>query len=280
MVTVPAGSFIMGSPISEYGRLVVEGPQHLVAITQPFAVGRFAVTVDQFAAFAEQDGHPMEVSCQHWSCEEWRERVGSFRNPGFAQNGDHPVVCVSWHDARSYAGWISHKTGRPYRLLTEAEWEYVTRAGTTTPFWWGVSIDPGQANYKHDLTYGGAEGQRRDWLQRTVSVASFAANPWGLHQTHGNIWEWVEDGWHDSYAGAPADGTACEARIDGKRVLRGGSWINGPRGLRSARRHAASPNFRRSDVGFRLAMTLTIETDNRVLPSRQHGPAASNEETG
>jgi formylglycine-generating enzyme required for sulfatase activity len=262
MVMVSAGSFTMGSPSSEDGRLAVEGPQHVVAIAQPFAVGRFAVTVDQFAAFVAQSGRPTDVPCQHWSGEEWRERVGSFRNPGFDQDGDHPVVCVSWHDARSYAGWLSRNTGRPYRLLTEAEWEYAARAGTTTPFWWGTSIDPGQANYKQNPTDGAGE-QRGDWLQRTVSVASFAANPWSLHQMHGNIWEWVEDGWHDSYAGAPTDGTAREATIDSKRVLRGGSWINGPRGLRSARRHAASPNFRRSDVGFRLAMTLPIEERNR-----------------
>jgi formylglycine-generating enzyme required for sulfatase activity len=255
MTVVPAGAFLMGSPNDEGGRLIVEGPQHTVTIAQPFAVGRFAVTVDQFAAFVAKSGHGMEVPCQHWTGEEWRERVGSFCNPGFAQDGDHPAVCISWHDAKSYADWLSRKTRRPYRLLTEAEWEYAARAGTTTPFWWGTSINPDQANYNHALTYG-SEKRQGDWLQRTVSVASFRANPWGLHQMHGNVWEWVEDAWHDSYTGAPADGTAHEASSDGKRVLRGGSWLNGPRGLRSARRHGASPNFRRSDIGFRLAMTL------------------------
>ncbi len=257
MVPLPAGTFMMGSPDDEKDRLIVEGPQHAVTIARPFAVGKFAVTAGQFAAFVAESGYQSGTQCGQWDGKEWKEKPGSFGSPGFAQEGDHPAVCVSWDDAQAYAAWLSLKTGQRYRLLTEAEWEYAARAGTTTPFWWGASMTPEQANYNGNLTYGPA-GRTGAWPQRTVPVSLFAANPWGLYQVHGNVWEWVEDCWCRSYAGAPADGTArktaanCEAR-----VLRGGSWLNGPRGLRSARRHGARPDFRRSDVGFRLARTLS-----------------------
>jgi formylglycine-generating enzyme required for sulfatase activity len=161
------------------------------------------------------------------------------------------VINVSWNDAKTYVDWLSKKTGKSYRLLSEAEREYVTRAGTTTPFWWGTSISTSQANYNGDFTYdGGSKGQYR---QKTVPVDSFAANPWGLYQVHGNVWEWVEDCYQENYNGAPSDGSARSISNCSSRVLRGGSWGVYPLNLRSADRFRDHPDDRNSYVGFRVA---------------------------
>ena len=137
MVVVPAGSFTMGSPPSEEGRHDNEGPQRRVTIGRPFAVGQFSVTVDQFARFVKETGFALDKSCTQWDGRSWAKKVGSsFLAPGFHQSGAHPAVCVSWHDAQRFVAWLSRKTGKTYRMPTEAEREYVTRAGATTPFWW------------------------------------------------------------------------------------------------------------------------------------------------
>jgi formylglycine-generating enzyme required for sulfatase activity len=236
----------MGSPENETGRLDVEGPQHTVFIAAPFALAKFAVTVEEFAAFTASSGYSPGSWCKIWDGNAWNENCGSFSNPGFAQTGDHPAVCVSWDDARAYAAWLSGITGETYRLPTEAEWEYAARAGTVTAYWWGASASPRHANWNH----------RSDHC-RTVPVASFEPNPWGLYQMAGNIWEWVEDVYAPDYSAASHCGAAHEAAQESAlRVLRGGSWLNGPRGIRSARRHAARPDYRRGDIGFRLAKTL------------------------
>ena len=254
-VPVPAGKFLMGSPDNENGRLVVEGPQRLVTIATPFAVGRYTVTVAQFAAFITESGYRLSPTCQQWDGSTWLERPRSNGNVKSATDGDHPAVCVSWHDARAYVDWLSRKTQLRFRLLSEAEWEYAARASTVTPYWWGASILPNQANYNAGSvgTLGGDDGAAR---RRTVLVGNFEPNPWGLYQVHGNVWEWVEDCWCPHFLSAPVDGSARSGPPTSKRVLRGGSWLNGPRGLRSARRHAAESNFCRSDVGLRVARTL------------------------
>jgi formylglycine-generating enzyme required for sulfatase activity len=249
LVRLPPGEFLMGSPESEGGRLDVEGPQRLVTIERPFVIGRYPVTVDQFAAFVADSGYDVGTTCRQWTGTDWVERPGSFRDPGFAQTGDHPAVCVSWEDAQVYVRWLSSRLGLQVRLPSEAEWEYAARAGTTTPYWWGTSIADGQANFK-----AGADGH---WRQHTVPVRTFEPNPWGIYQVHGNVWEWIEDGWSPSYAGAPQDGRVRQETASSKRVVRGGSWLNGPRGVRSARRHAAEPGLRRSDIGFRIAAAVT-----------------------
>jgi formylglycine-generating enzyme required for sulfatase activity len=165
------------------------------------------------------------------------------------------VINVSWDDAKEYAAWLSRKTGKTYRLLSEAEREYVTRAGTTTPFWWGSSISTSQANYNGRYTYGGgAEGEYR---QKTLPVDSFQPNPWGLYQVHGNVWDWVEDCWNASYQGAPSDGSAWTSGDCHRRVVRGGSWVNNPQGLRSAIRDRVTTDNRLSGLGFRVGRTLT-----------------------
>jgi len=163
---------------------------------------------------------------------------------------------VNWHDAKDYADWLSEQTGKPYRLPSEAEWEYAARAGTTTPFWQGKTISTNQANYDGNCVYG--EGRKGLWRQGTVPVHSFAANAFGLYNVHGNVWEWVEDCWTDRYAGAPTDGSAWKTGDCSRRVLRGGSWGYVPWSLRAASRSRYSPDVRMSSTGFRLARTLTL----------------------
>jgi formylglycine-generating enzyme required for sulfatase activity len=241
MVVVPAGSFTMGSPGNEKERFDNEGPQHVVTVSKPFAAGKFHVTRDQFEVFARETGYAAHLGC------DWRD-------PGFTQDGSHPVVCVSWDDANAYANWLARKTSKPYRLLSEAEWEYAARAGTSTPFWWGSSITPGQASYNSNYVYEGG-GSKGEYRRGTVPAGSFAANPWGLYNVHGNSWQWTEDCYHDSYNEAPSDGSAWTTTCIGRgRVVRGGSWLYIPRYLRAAARFGIAVEF--DFVGVRLARTL------------------------
>jgi formylglycine-generating enzyme required for sulfatase activity len=254
MVVIPAGSFMMGSPAKEKDRTGSE-ELHRVTFPQPFAVGKFEVTVDQVAAFVKDSGYDADSKCatfENGSREPRRER--SFRNPGFAQDGTHPASCLNWHDAKAYVAWLSKKTGKAYRLLSEAEWEYVARAGTTTPFWWGATISPSQANY--DGNYPTTGSRKGEYRQRTVPVNSFQPNPWGLYQVSGNLDEWTEDCWNRSYAGAPTDGSAWTSGDCSYRMVRGGSWSSWAQGLRSANRFIAEPEIRHDNHGFRVARTL------------------------
>jgi formylglycine-generating enzyme required for sulfatase activity len=238
MLVVPAGKFMMGSPDSEPGRASWEGPQHEVTFAQPFAVGRDAVTRGQFAAFVNATGYGT---------------TDLWRNPDFNQDNSHPVVCVTWDDAKAYAAWLAEITGRPYRLLSEAEWEYAARAGTTTPFWWGSSITPAQANYDGRQVYEGG-GSKGEYRAGTVPAGSFRPNPWGLYNVHGNVWEWCEDAWHVGYSGAPTDGSAWISGNSG-RVVRGGSWSSDPWYLRAAQRLRLTAVI--DLVGVRVARTLS-----------------------
>jgi formylglycine-generating enzyme required for sulfatase activity len=249
LVVVPAGEFLMGS--TDDGN---EQPVHKVAISSPFAVGRFPVT------FAEWDACVADGGCYGY----WPNDLGWGRDR-------RPVTEVSWDEAKRYINWLNAKTGKTYRLLSEAEREYVTRAGTTTPFWWGSSITPNQANYNGNYTFragipagaangpglsrGGAWRRNGKFRQQTVPVDTFEPNPWGLFNVHGNVWEWCEDVWHNNYNCAPTDGSAwLQGGDDSRRVVRGGSWLNEPRSLRASHRHRVSTDFRLG--GFRLARTL------------------------
>jgi len=245
MVVVPAGSFMMGSPEDEKERKSDEGPQREVTIGWPFAVGRFAVTFDEWDACVADGG-----------CEDYRPG-----DRGWGR-GRLPVINVSWDDAKAYVAWLSGRTGKTYRLLSEAEWEYVARAGVTTPFWWGARITPQQANYNITRTYNGAfnGGAAGEYRAKTVPVDLFGANPFGLYQVQGNVQEWVEDCWHESYDEAPADGSAWttgDCNLLG-RVRRGGSWRSYPWDLRAAgRERTVSASVTQSiDTGFRVARTL------------------------
>ena len=251
MVVVRAGSFTMGSPASEKERSPYEEPQHPVSFARQFAVGKFAVTVDQFAAFAKETGHSAGADC--FTFDSNNQRV--WRNPGFSQRGSHPVACINWHDAKAYVAWLSTKTGMQYRLLSEAEREYVTRAGTTTPFWMGSNISTSQANYNGNHTYAG--GSKGEYRKKTMPVNSFQPNPWGLYQVHGNVWEWGEDCQNISYAGVPTDGSTWTNGDCSFRVIRGGSWWDNPTKLRSAERYWMKAGVRFYFVGFRVARTLT-----------------------
>jgi formylglycine-generating enzyme required for sulfatase activity len=236
MVVVPAGTFMMGSPTNEEGRENDEGPVHSVTIEKPFAVGRFAVTFDEWDACVSDGG-----------CEGYKPKDQWGR-------GSQPVINVSWYDADNYVKWLSKKTGKTYRLLSEAEWEYAARAGTTTPFWWGSSISTRQGNYNGTITYGG--GPKGEWIGETVAVDSFEPNMFGLYQVHGNIGEWVEDCYHDNYKGVPTNGSAWVAGACKDRVVRGGSWGSVPGSLRSASRQKANRPSRAPTRGFRVARAL------------------------
>jgi formylglycine-generating enzyme required for sulfatase activity len=155
---------------------------------------------------------------------------------------------VSWDDARKYVAWVNSKTGKTYRLLSESEREYVTRAGSTTPFWWGSSITPKQANY---------DDRGFESRHKTMPVDSFAANPWGLYNVHGNVWEWTQDCWNDSNDRNPGDGSASSSGDCSRHALRGGSWVSYAAGLRAASRVWYAVNYRGSRNGFRVARTLT-----------------------
>jgi formylglycine-generating enzyme required for sulfatase activity len=168
---------------------------------------------------------------------------------------------VNWHDAQAYIAWLSNTSGASYRLPSEAEWEYVCRAGTVTPFWWGSSITPEQANYDGSAEPYRSGGKKGEFRKRPVPAKSFEANPWGLYQVHGNVWEWCEDVWHDSYADKPetlkATGKAWTAARSRVRVLRGGSWFSYPGVLRAAYRFYNDPGFRILNFGFRVARTIS-----------------------
>ena len=244
MVVIPAGSFEMGSPESEEGRYANEGPAHRVEIGEPFAAGVYEVTREEYGAFVSETGHAGGTSCWVYTGGEWKEREGmGWRNPGYAQTGRDPVVCVSWRDAQAYVRWLSGKTGEEYRLLSEAEWEYAARAETTTRYSFGDDITPSEANY------GGN-------IRKTQPVGSYRANGYGLYDMHGNVWEWVQDCWHGSYEGAPSNGDAWERGDCSRRFLRGGSWSFNPRNLRAASRNWDSAGGRSGYDGFRVARTL------------------------
>lgn len=255
MVTLPPGRFLMGSPDGELERLDREGPQHEVHIDYSLAVGKYPVTVREFRQFIEATAHNMGSNARVWTSGAWEDKLGmGWRNPGFSQDASHPVTCINWADAQEYVSWVARQTGRAYRLLSEAEWEYACRAGTTTPFSFGESISTRRANYNGDETYGA--GPKGDYRQRTTLVDAFPANAFGLNDMHGNVLEWTQDCWNDSYSGAPSNGSDRKQGDCTRRVLRGGSWLNVPRILRSASRSWGTATSRYNNAGFRVARTL------------------------
>ncbi|MFZ0422403.1 MAG: SUMF1/EgtB/PvdO family nonheme iron enzyme [Xanthobacteraceae bacterium] len=239
MTVIASGSFTMGSPTTELGRFGSENPQHQVTIGHKFAFGRFSVTFDEWDACVADGG------CGGYSP----------ADQGWGR-GKRPVVNVSWNQAQAYLAWLSHKTGRTYRLPTEAEREYAARAGTTTPFWWGSSITTNEANYNGSYTYGD-DGIRGETRGQSVPVDSFLPNPWGLFQMHGNVSEWTQDCWHDNYyADPPTDGSAWTFPDCPLRVRRGGSIGSPPQVLRSAARLSGPPAKGQPFISFRAVRPL------------------------
>ena len=237
MVVIPEGTFMMGSPASEEGRYGNEGPRHEVTL-RSFAMGVKEVTFDEWDACVRGGG------------------CGGYRphDAGWGR-GARPVINVNWENAQAYVGWLSESTGAEYRLPSESEWEYAARGGTTTPFHTGATISADQANYNGNYVYG--SGRRGAYRRRTTPVGMFGPNAFGLYDVHGNVWEWTEDCWHGTYAGAPRDGAAwTRGGSCGRRVLRGGSLINYPRELRSARRISNGAGDWHYLFGFRVSRTL------------------------
>ncbi len=245
MVVIPAGSFMMGSPASEEGRSDDEGPVHRVMISHPFAVGKYEVTREEFGRFVSATGRSMGNSCYTFEDGKWQKRSGrSWQNPGYRQTGRDPVACVTWEDAQAYVRWLSGETGKQYRLLSEAEWEYAARAGMTTAHSWGDSIGRNRANCRKEC------GDNYDY---TAPVGSFAANGFGLHDMHGNVWERVEDCWHGSYAGAR--GCPVEIAVSGSCAGAPGTAVRGT---------SAPP------TGTGTVPAAGAATSGSVLPGRSH----------
>lgn len=234
MVYITGGKFIMGSPASEKKSHWSRGqdePQHEVTV-QSYWMGKYAVTQEQYQTV-----------------------IG--KNPSkFQDNSKNPVENVSWYDAKAFCQKLKELTGKDFRLPTEAEWEYACRAGTTTPFYCGESISTELANYNGDSRYG--QGKRGINRRETTPVGSFAANPWGLYDMHGNVDEWCEDGWHDNYYGAPLDGRAWTGNFSqpNARVLRGGSWYDDADCCRSADRNVYGRDAKFYYYGFRVACSV------------------------
>ncbi len=241
MVTLPACRFTMGRPEDEEGD-AYERPQREVTVERPFALGRVAVTFAQWDAAVAAGFVPPE------GAEKPEDR-------GWGR-GDRPVINLSWHDAQAYCAWLNERLGLragTYRLPSEAEWEYACRSGTATPFSFGATISPSQVNYDVNYTYG--RGKKGEYRERTAPVGSLPANDWGLHEMHGNVWEWCEDAFGE-YPNHATDSRPLTLPDSSLRVLRGGSWSNDPSYCRSACRVRGEPEDRSISVGFRLARTL------------------------
>ena len=249
MVVIPPGQLLMGSPVGELERQEDEGPVHSVAIAQPLAIGRFEVTFEEWSACVAER-----------SCPAVEEAPGPA-----STRGRRPVVNVNHDQAMAYTEWLSDRTGRRYRLPSEAEWEYAARggseAGLSRP--WGNSTTRAcQFANVLDQTYRSAEGDKgaffdcEDGFSRVAPVGSFKPNGFGLYDMLGNVWEWVADCYHDSYAGAPADGSAWVTPPCKRRVNRGGCWFDRPAFVRSANRSANPSTFRDQLLGFRVVRVL------------------------
>ena len=264
VVVVPPGSFRMGGPLGETGRQDNEGPQHWVEIRQAFAVGVYEVTRREYSRFVLDTNRTWSDSCVTFEAGEIAEQTGRhWQKPGYHQTERHPVVCVSWEDAQAYARWLSLQAGKPYRLLSESEWEYATRAGTATARYWGDN-ESDQCRHANGLDastdFVGRSGRVgcRDGYAATSPAGAFTRNRFGLYDALGNVWEWTQDCGAVSYEGATTDGRARQGGVCGLRVVRGGSWINGPTFLRAARRDGLPPGHRFNVVGFRIARSLNL----------------------
>lgn len=228
MVGIYGSTFMMGSSASEAGVNYQENPRHRVTLPAFFA-GKYPITQAQ-----------------------WKSVMGN--NPSYFKGEKRPVECVSWNMAVEFCGKLSQKTGKKYRLLSEAEWEYACRAGTTSPFHFGETITTDLVNHKGSKSY--AKAPRGLYREQTTDVGSFPPNGFGLYDMHGNVWEWCSDNWHDSYNGAPTDGSSWEIDTNDFRVLRGGCWYNDADYCRSSKRVWCSPDDDNSGFGFRVAVVF------------------------
>lgn len=276
MIVIPKGTFLMGSPPTEVGRNENEGPQHKVSVRR-FAAGIYPVTRAEYAAFVRETRRPQDGGCTVWRtgmpADEkdalFKDSSKDWSNPGFKQTDRDPAVCVSWDDAQAYVRWLNGKlcgsqkittcpkgAGR-YRLLTEAEWQYSARGGTTTPYYWGDRVTHDNANYGMEKCPPcGPKIQDRDLWDYTSPVGSFAFNRFGLFDLVGNAYQWVEDCWNDNYVGAPSDGSAWATGKCNVRVSPGSDWMEDGSFLRVAHRDLGATDERNQFTGLRVAKTL------------------------
>jgi formylglycine-generating enzyme required for sulfatase activity len=264
MVVIPASPFNMGSPESEKAWATKHGaspesvsdeaPQHRVTL-RSFAIGKYDVTRGEYAAFVRETGYSAGAGGFESSMPKANKRADArWQSPGFNQTERDPVVCVSWQDARVYVTWLNKKVREqvstsgdgPYRLPSEAEWEHAARGGTTTRFWWGDNDDGAAAHAWYTENSDG----------KTHPVGLKPANPFGLYDIVGNIWQWTQDCYADSYAKAPTDGSAVEGAANCMRVDRGSCWLYPSWLLHSATRERNPADFRDVIMGFRVAKTL------------------------
>jgi formylglycine-generating enzyme required for sulfatase activity len=253
MRILPGGWYVLGSPKNEENSYRNERPQQQIILDYELAVGAGPVTVDQFSAFIRDSRWDMGTRARIFSESTWRYSIGAgWNNPGFPQTGSHPVTCISWFDTQAYLSWLNRKLGleaqsSAYRLLSESEWEYACRAGCDTTYSFGDKITPDLANFRGDLNS----------KKGTSPVGKYPSNAFGLYDMHGNVWEWCQDLWKESYEGIPSNGSPrLEFTGDPRRVARGGSFNSEAAALRSARRGRCYPEERDFDQGFRIARTL------------------------
>lgn len=266
MVVIPAGRFTIGSPDSEPGRGVDEGPRRVVTIAQPFALATHEVTRAEYARFIAATRHPTGGGCitDRVKQGDWQPDAGTtWRDPGFAQGDDHPVACVSWHDAQAYVAWLNEQGGGGYRLPSESEWEYAARAGSTTAYPWGDDVDGGCAYANAadatlaDKYRGYAASACRDGATNTSPVGAYRANAFGVYDLIGNTNEWVEDCATTSYDALPDDGRADTSGDCTRHVVRGGSWGTMTKDYRVANRMRYAADALDDSIGIRVARTLS-----------------------
>ncbi len=265
MIVLPAGSFTMGSPKAEASRDEDEGPRHAVEISYSFAVSKYEITINQFQHFVKSNPNVASGPCRAWEGGEWASKWveredRSWKDPGYDTSDAHPVVCVGWPDAHAYVDWLRQLTGEPYRLLSEAEWEYAARGGAATQFHFGNRYQDicrfGNVADRSMRARWAATGCDDGYGETTSPVGSYLPNGFGLFDIHGNVWEWVEDCWNDSFAGAPADGRAWRSGDCERRVSRGGAWDTVRSSARSSNRRWNTVGYKISNTGIRVARDL------------------------
>ncbi|MDX2144599.1 MAG: formylglycine-generating enzyme family protein [Rhodospirillaceae bacterium] len=277
LVLVPAGTFIMGSTSEETAKAALpaeqaarEYPAHRVTIPRPFAIGRYEVTVGEYEAFVNATHHVSSANCTTWDSAKgiWGPvPEADWRNPGYVQSTRHPVGCLTITDARAYTQWLSSRTGKAYRVPSEAEWEYVARAGATTLHTWG-DTNKDICAYANVADQTRVEAHKiadpdptrffpcRDGHVFASPVGSFPANPWGLYDVIGNIWEWTEDCFIPHYDGAPTDGSVRREEGCDRLIVRGGGWYSRTWFARAPGRSREEPSYRSSTLGLRVVRDL------------------------
>jgi len=249
MLRMPAGSFLMGAPETEAASRDNERPVHRVTLAA-FLLAQTPITQAQWRAVAQWQ-RPEPDGAEEWPETLDPDPVARLDDAERWMGPQRPVVNVSWRDAMAFCERLRLRTGKNYTLPSEAQWEYACRAGTTTPFHFGKTISSELANYNGPATYG--DGPKGEFRGQTTDVGMFPANAWGLHDMHGNVWEWCLDHWHPDHKGAPSDGRAWLSGDDqSARLLRGGSWGGHPGFCRSACRGSSHPDYRSGNLGFRV----------------------------